>query len=59
MGGRILMPVAGAIAVLDVTTGQEVRRIPVDRGVVSGPIRTAVLGGTVLEQRGTEVVALS
>ncbi|HEY5852703.1 MAG TPA: hypothetical protein VIW24_01305, partial [Aldersonia sp.] len=59
MGGRILVPVTGAIAVLDVTTGQEVRRIPADRGVVSGPIRTAVLGGTVVEQRGSEVVALS
>jgi len=58
MGGRILMPVTDAIAVLDVTTGREVRRIPVARGVVSGPIRTAVLGGTVLEQRGAEVVAL-
>jgi hypothetical protein len=59
MGGRILMPVPGAIAVLDVTTGRELRRIPVDRGVVSEPISTAVLGGTVFEQRGTEVVALS
>ncbi|WP_405161229.1 PQQ-binding-like beta-propeller repeat protein [Nocardia sp. NBC_01499] len=59
MAGRLLMPTAGAIAALDPASGAEVARIPVDRpGYTGAPISLAVLGTTVLEQRGPELYAL-
>ncbi len=58
MAGSLLVPVPGAIAVLDPATGTERARIPVTRGSDAGPIATSVLGDIVLEQRGDEVVAL-
>ncbi|MEU0500053.1 hypothetical protein [Nocardia sp. NPDC005998] len=59
MAGRLLMPVDGAIAVLDPTSGTEVTRIPVARpGYDGSPISLAVLGTTVLEKRGAEMYAL-
>ncbi|WP_433658541.1 Rv3212 family protein [Nocardia sp. CA-128927] len=59
MAGRLLMPTAGAIAALDPTSGAEVGRIPVGRSDYNGaPISLAVLGTTILEQRGTELYAL-
>lgn len=59
MAGRLLMPVDGAIAVLDPTSGAELSRIPVARpGYDGSPISLAVLGTTVLEKRGTEMFAL-
>ncbi|WP_431952624.1 Rv3212 family protein [Nocardia lijiangensis] len=59
MAGRLLMPVAGGLAVLDPTSGAEVGRIPVERpGYTGGPISLAVLGTTVLELRDGELHAL-
>ncbi|WP_433601673.1 Rv3212 family protein [Nocardia sp. CA-135953] len=59
MAGRLLVPVDGAIAVLDPTSGTEVSRIPVARpGYDGSPISLAVLGTTVLERRGAEMFAL-
>ncbi|MGY4102409.1 Rv3212 family protein [Nocardia sp. R16R-3T] len=59
MAGRLLVPVDGAIAVLDPTSGTEVSRIPVARpGSDGSPISLAVLGTTVLEKRGAEIFAL-
>lgn len=60
MAGALLLPVPDAIAVVDLTTGIESRRIPVARGEPTvGPIGTTAAGGVVLEQRGHELVALS
>ncbi|MCA1006471.1 PQQ-binding-like beta-propeller repeat protein [Rhodococcus hoagii] len=58
MAGSLLVPVPGAIAVLDPATGVEQERIPVTRDSDAAPIATAILGDIVLEQRGDEVVAL-
>lgn len=61
MAGRLLVPVEGAVAVIDPATGAETRRIPVDRAPTpasSGPILSAVVGSAVLEQRGDDLVAL-
>ncbi|MFX0575534.1 hypothetical protein [Nocardia nepalensis] len=59
MAGRLLVPVDGAIAVLDPTSGTEVSRIPIARpGYDGSPISLAVLGTTVLEKRGTAIYAL-
>lgn len=58
MAGALLVPVPGAIAVLDPATGVEQSRIPVSRDSDTGPIATAILGDIVLEQRGDEIVAL-
>ncbi|WP_433200422.1 Rv3212 family protein [Nocardia sp. CA-107356] len=59
MAGRLLVPVDGAIAVLDPTAGTEVSRIPVARpGYDGSAISLAVLGTTVLEKRGSEIFAL-
>ena len=63
MAGRFLIPVTGAVAVIDTTTGAEVERIPVSRNeepIRTGgrPITSAALGDTLLEQRGDELVAL-
>ncbi|WP_420878739.1 PQQ-binding-like beta-propeller repeat protein [Rhodococcus sp. (in: high G+C Gram-positive bacteria)] len=58
MAGSLLVPVPGAIAVLDPATGIEQARIPVTRDADAAPIATSILGDIVLEQRGDEVVAL-
>jgi hypothetical protein len=58
VAGRLLLPVPGALAVLDTTTGQQVGALPVDRGDYRGPVGTASSGGAVLEQRGDTLVAL-
>ncbi|WP_280433692.1 hypothetical protein [Nocardia brasiliensis] len=59
MAGRLLLPTAGAMAFLDPASGAEVGRVPLTRTDYSGaPISLAVLGSTILEQRGTEVYAL-
>ncbi|KIA63166.1 PQQ-binding-like beta-propeller repeat protein [Nocardia vulneris] len=59
MAGRLLLPTAGAMAFLDPSSGAEVGRVPLTRTDYSGaPISLAVLGSTILEQRGTEVYAL-
>lgn len=60
--GSLLVPVPGAVAVLDPATGAEQHRIPVDRGTgagtTGGPVTTSITGDVVLEQRGDLVVAL-
>ncbi|MGQ0716989.1 MAG: Rv3212 family protein [Pseudonocardiales bacterium] len=58
VAGRLLLPVPGALAVLDTTTGQQVGALPVDRSGYHGPVGTASSGGVVLEQRGATLVAL-
>ncbi|MFN2536189.1 MAG: hypothetical protein ABR528_13220 [Pseudonocardiaceae bacterium] len=56
---RLLLPVPGALAVLDTTTGEQIGALAVDRGGYRGPVDTASSGGVVLEQRGDTLVALS
>ncbi|WP_280196225.1 PQQ-binding-like beta-propeller repeat protein [Nocardia farcinica] len=59
MAGRLLIPVADAIVAVDPGTGAELARLPVERpGYDNSPISLAVLGTTVLEQRGTTMHAL-
>ncbi|MGH3670714.1 MAG: PQQ-binding-like beta-propeller repeat protein, partial [Pseudonocardiaceae bacterium] len=58
LAGRLLLPVPGALAVLDTATGAQVGVLPVDRGGYRGPVNTAGAGGVVLEQRGDTLVTL-
>ncbi|HEX8760015.1 MAG TPA: hypothetical protein VF734_08605 [Pseudonocardiaceae bacterium] len=58
VAGRVLLPVPGALAVVDTTTGQQVGALPVDRGDYRGPVATASSGAVVLERRGDTLVAL-
>jgi len=58
VAGRLLVPTPGALAVLDVTTGQQIATLPVDRGDYAGPVSTASAGDAILEQRGDILVAL-
>ncbi|MDQ4094460.1 MAG: hypothetical protein M3143_14040 [Actinomycetota bacterium] len=58
IAGRLLLPIPGALAVVDTTTGQQVGVLPVDRGDYRGPVSTASSGGVVLERRGGTLVAL-
>jgi hypothetical protein len=58
VAGQLLLPVPGALAVLDTTTGQQVGTLPVNRGPYRGPVGTASSGAVVLEQRGDTLVAL-
>ncbi len=58
VAGLLLLPVPGALAVLDTTTGKQLGALPVDRGGYRGPLGTASSGGVVLEQRGDTLVAL-
>ncbi|MGH3829432.1 MAG: Rv3212 family protein [Pseudonocardiaceae bacterium] len=58
VAGALLLPVPGALAVLDTTTGQQLGALSVDRGGYRGPVSTASSGGVVLEQRGDTLVAL-
>ncbi|OZF43653.1 Rv3212 family protein [Rhodococcus sp. 14-1411-2a] len=58
MAGRLLLPVPDGISVVDLSTGVRVADIPVDRGDYAGPIQMSVIGDVVVEQRGSDVVAL-
>ncbi|WP_319944946.1 Rv3212 family protein [Nocardia macrotermitis] len=59
MAGQILIPVDGAIAALNSDTGAETTRIPVRRSDYhNGPISLAVVGSTILEQRGGRIYGL-
>ena len=58
MAGRLLVPVPDGISVVDLSTGNSTADIPVDRGDYDGPIQMAVIGDVVVEQRGSDVVAL-
>ncbi|WP_280309375.1 PQQ-binding-like beta-propeller repeat protein [Nocardia abscessus] len=58
MAGKLLLPVTGALAVLDPASGAEVGRIPMERPGHSGsPISLTVIGTTVLELRDGELHA--
>lgn len=59
MAGQLMVPMPGGISVRRAFDGHEEFRIPVDRGDVAGPVSLRVLGDTIIEQRGTEIVALS
>lgn len=56
--GRLLVPVPDGLAVVDPVGGERLRVLPVDRGGYTGPVATATVGATVLEQRGDTLVAL-
>jgi hypothetical protein len=58
VAGRLLLPVPGALAILDTATGAQIGALPVDRGGYRGPIDTASSGAVILEQRGAALVAL-
>ncbi|MEV0698526.1 hypothetical protein AB0I53_11485 [Saccharopolyspora sp. NPDC050389] len=57
-GGKLLVPVPDGLAVLDATTGNRERVIPVDRAGYTGPIQLNAVGPVLLEQRGDTLVAL-
>lgn len=55
----VLVPVPGGLAVVDAATGATRPAIPVDRRAdPPGPVGVAVVGSTVVEQRGDAVVGL-
>jgi hypothetical protein len=56
--GRLLVPVPDGLAVLDPATGAVERDLPVARDDPRAPVMPAVLGDTVVEQRGPDTVAL-
>src|SRR5581483_2309230 len=58
VAGRLLLPVPGALAVLDTATGEQIGALPVDRASYRGTIDTASSGAVILEQRGPTLVAL-
>lgn len=59
MATRLLVPVRDAVVAVDLVTGAEVARIPVDRSAdADADISLAVLGEIVLEKRGDTLYAL-
>ncbi|MDQ3577969.1 MAG: hypothetical protein M3443_10300 [Actinomycetota bacterium] len=56
--GRALVPVVDGIAVINQANGDRVGTIPVQRDGHTGVVTMASIGTTVLEQRGTTLVAL-
>ncbi|PPK66790.1 hypothetical protein CLV40_109175 [Actinokineospora auranticolor] len=56
--GRLLVPRAGELAVVDPVSGAVGGRFPVDRGDHTGPVAMSTIGPIVLEQRGSTLVAL-
>ncbi|MBH0775729.1 Rv3212 family protein [Nocardia bovistercoris] len=59
MAGSLLVPVTGGIAAIDPATGTASANIPVDRAGHDGsPLALAVIGGVVLEKRGSTIHAL-
>ncbi|WP_258174764.1 Rv3212 family protein [Actinopolyspora mortivallis] len=57
MGGKRLVPVPAGLAVHSPDTGERTRVIPLDRRGHDGPVFDTVVGRTVLEQQGPELVA--
>ena len=58
MSDRLLVPVRDGIAVVNWSTGKTERVIPVDRGGAEGPVKLAVQGRYVIEQRSTGTTVL-
>jgi hypothetical protein len=56
--GKILVPVRGAMAVLNPATGEQVASTPIDRDGYTGLVTMSKLGPMVYEQRGDTLVAL-
>ena len=56
--GRLLMPVPDGVALVDTGAGRVERMLPVPRTDPRAPVTSAVLGDTLLEQRGPDLVAL-
>lgn len=59
MAGKLLLPVPNGISVMQPETGAVERTIAVDRGDHTGPVGLSVVGDTIVEQRGGQLVALS
>jgi hypothetical protein len=55
---KILLPIAGGLAVLDPTTGARAADAKVDRKGYQGQVLLAALGNVLLEQRGDTLFAL-
>ncbi|BBX35573.1 hypothetical protein MMAG44476_00380 [Mycolicibacterium mageritense DSM 44476 = CIP 104973] len=58
MAGRLLVPVNDGYDVFDPATGKGERHIPLSRPPSVSPVVPTPAGSTLLEQRGTELVAL-
>jgi hypothetical protein len=58
MAGRLLVPMPGELTVLDTGTGARIGGLPVDRGSYQDTVQLATAGPVVLEQRGSQLVAL-
>ncbi len=58
LAGRLLLPVAEGVRVIDQATGATERTIAVDRQGYQGQVALGVAGPVVLEQRGGTLVAL-
>lgn len=56
--GKLLLPVADGIAVVNEKTGKWERTVAVDRGGFNGIVRMDAVGSVLVEQRGDTVVAL-
>jgi hypothetical protein len=56
--GELLVPVREGLDVVDPATGRTLRTIPVTRPDPSAPVMLATSGEMLLEQRGSELVAL-
>ena len=57
-GGGLLVPAPAGLLVLDAASGTVLRTIPVSRADRAAPVRLSTAGEMLIEQRGTEVVAL-
>lgn len=58
VGDQLLVPVAAGLAVVDTDSGAVTATLPVDRGGYDGTVDVAVVGNTVVEDRGTTAVGL-
>ena len=58
LDGRLLVPTAKGIAVVDWDEGKILRTIPVDRQGYTGQVTLKLSGDVLVEKRGEAVVAL-
>ena len=58
-GDRALIPTRAGIDVVNWTTGETERTIPVDRGGYNGEVYLGVADGNIVESRDGELVALT
>lgn len=59
VGESVVVPTKAGLSVMDWDSGEVLSETPVDRGDYDGPVYLSLVGGTIVEHRGDDIVALA